>query len=162
MTVAGSSDRSDSPALLLLDRVHIAPLVAWLEAIPWADWPVQNDGRPAMVNDPAWHDLALVTAGIRYDVMTAHFAHCRDANVMLSAVMPGADIPPHADRQAPEWVTRVHVPIVSNPSSAFVIAGQDYRLAPGLAYAIDIRRTHAVVNAGDVPRVHLMWDVLLA
>jgi Aspartyl/Asparaginyl beta-hydroxylase len=161
MSVGASSDRSDSPPIVTLERIHVGPLIEWIRSIPWEDWPrlAGAPERPAMVNDPLWHSLALRTSSVRMDLLH-HFPGARCSNVMLSAVMPGAEISPHADRQAEGWITRIHVPLTSNPKALFYIEGVEHQLQPGLAYAIDVRRIHAVSNAGDTPRIHLMWDVV--
>lgn len=142
-----------------LGPVHIDGLIRWIEGIEFTEWPQQArlaDGklRPAMVTDLDWHGFGAMTDGIVADV-SGPKAYQR----MLSVVMPGHEIEPHQDRQAPYWKHRVHVPLTSNPKALFIIEGEPWWMAPGIAFAVDTRRLHSVVNVGDTPRVHLMWDV---
>src|SRR2546422_827410 len=90
-----------------LDTVSVAELVAWIRAIDFVDWPQQSklaDGklRPAMINDPAWHDFGVKAAPVVSRLM-GQFPGCAASNPMLSAVMPGHRIEPHVDAQAPDW-----------------------------------------------------------
>lgn len=146
-----------------LASVDVADLSAWIAAIDFAEWPQQNrledrKLRPAMVTDLAWHDFGERTDAI-VRALLAHFPGARDYQRMLSAVMPGHAIDPHADNQIPEWIGRVHVPLMSNERAAFVAGGESYELRPGTAYLVNTKVAHEVVNRGETPRVHLMFDV---
>jgi len=78
---------------------------------------------------------------------------------MLSVVMPGATIDPHTDELGRDWATRMHVPLLTNEDAFFISGGVLHRLKAGFAYEINTRERHAVWNAGDTPRVHLMFDL---
>lgn len=140
--------------------VDIASIVAWLEAIPFEAWPQQrlDELRPAMVTDPEWHGFGEIASPVVASLIT-HFSGCAPYQQMLSAVMPGHRIEPHCDGQAAYYLGRVHVPLTSNDRAWFIVHGEPHHLAPGLAYRIDTRAEHAVVNDGETPRVHLMFDV---
>lgn len=147
-----------------LGAVDIAPLVAWVSAIPWDAWPQQHplaDGRvrPAMVNDPTWHGFHAVTTTMVKTVQAWVPRWTAPRQRLLSVVMPGHDIPPHVDKHSPRWWGRIHVPILSDPASRFLVEDTAYHLAPGTAYVTNTLRTHAVDNrAGEAPRVHLVVD----
>lgn len=143
--------------------VDASKLIAWIEGIPFTDWPQQHrleDGkiRPAMVTDHAWHDFKAVTDPVVSQIM-GQFKGCSEYQRMLSVVMPGHSIPPHVDHQAHGWVCRVHVPLVSNEQSQFIVSGTSCRLVPGLAYRVNTRAEHSVANDGATPRIHFMFDV---
>lgn len=148
--------------LVEIGNVDVLALATWIESISFEEWPQQNrlsDGRmrPAMVNDLNWHGFGKMT-----DVIVAELADRVDAREsfgrLLSVVMPGAEIPLHSDNHGP-GVLRIHVPLLSNEHATFIQAGSEHVLLPGKAYQIDTLVEHAVVNGGDTPRVHLMFDV---
>jgi len=147
-----------------LGAVTVDPLVSWITAIPWEAWPQQHrlaDGRirPAMVNSPSWHGLHDVTTQVVKEIQAWVPRLTRPALRMVSVVMPGHEIPPHCDKHGPRWWGRVHVPLTSDPSSVFTVAGESHRLRVGVAYAVNTLSEHSVSNvAGLVPRVHLVVD----
>lgn len=141
--------------------VDIEPLVRWLDAIDFEEWPQQRIGelRPAMVTDPEWHGFGAMF-GPTVNSLMRHFSEGTTAfQAMLSVVMPGHEIEAHRDEQAPYWVYRVHVPLTSNGRAWFVTGGLHHHMAPGIAYLVDTRVEHAVINAGKTPRTHFMFDV---
>lgn len=144
-----------------LASVDIAAAVSWLSAIPWGAWPQQRLGelRPAMVTDLEWHSFGVVVGPV-VDSLMQHFpVGAVPFQRMLSAVMPGHSIESHCDQQAPYWLCRVHVPLMSNDRAWFLSGGARHYLKPGFAYCIDTRAEHGVINDGDTPRVHFMFDV---
>lgn len=140
--------------------VDIASVVRWLDKISFSDWPQQrfDEMRPAMVTDPKWHGFGTVVAPVIAEVME-HFPGCAPFQAMLSVVMPGHEIESHCDCQAPYWICRVHVPLTSNVRAIFVLEGEAHYLKPGFAYRINTQAEHAVMNGGETPRIHLMFDV---
>lgn len=146
-----------------LGPVPIDLLVDWLSAIPFADWPQQTplaDGRlrPAMVNDPAWHGFHAVT-DVAVKLCQAYVPRrTRPTQRLLSVVMPGHGIPPHVDKVSPRWWGRVHVPLLTDPASRFIVNGDAHHLEPGYAYAVNVLAEHSVENPGTSPRVHFMAD----
>lgn len=147
-----------------LGAVTVHPLIAWITAIPWEDWPQQTrlaDGqiRPAMVNDPTWHGLTEVTTRVVKEIQAWVPRLTRPRLRMVSVVMPGHEIPPHVDKHGPRWWGRVHVPLTSDPASVFVVGGETHRLRVGVAYVVNTLAEHSVSNVqGVVPRVHLVVD----
>lgn len=144
--------------------VDIGPVVSWLATIPWRDWPQQHrlrDGgiRPAMVTDLAWHGFGertqLIVDAVLCRLPIGSVAYQR----MLSVVMPGHSIERHTDSQAPYWLCRVHVPLISNNNAWFEENGVRQHMVPGNVYFIDTTKEHAISNEGESPRVHIMFDV---
>lgn len=166
-----------------LMAVDASSMVEWIAAIPFEEWPQQtrlSDGRlrPAMVNSTLWPfqpgrrwSLAFAMAEVVSDIHANDF-FWKDGpvgfeNHMLSVVMPGHSIPPHADQQSPDWITRVHVPLLTNPRAFLDFPGElesrlygPRHLEAGKAYLVDVTRVHGVRNEGETPRVHFMFDVL--
>lgn len=149
-------------------RVDVAHLSAWISSIPLTDWPqqhpVDHQLRPAMVDDLSWHAMGFMTNAVverlLYTMPLPAMARgARDHNRLLSVVMPGHDIHKHCDPVGQDWIARVHVPLTTNPEAVIAFGPDEYLLDVGSAYLVDIRQEHAVVNRGDTPRIHFMFDV---
>lgn len=143
-----------------LADVDAGPTVAWIAAIPLQDWHQQSrtELRPAMMTDLAWHGFGEIVAPVVNEIME-HFPGCRADQRMLSAVMPGHFIEPHTDSQPANWLCRVHVPLISNDESSFIVGDKAHHLEPGKAYRVNTEAVHLVENAGKTPRVHFMFDI---
>lgn len=111
-----------------------------------------------MVTDIEWHNFGSLTDGAVSWLM-ARFDGYVAYQRMLSVVMPGHSIPAHVDEQGKRWLCRVHVPLMSNEKSRFLVEGVPHEMKPGVAYRVDTRKEHAVTNDGDTPRIHFMFDV---
>lgn len=136
-------------------------LTEWITAIPFSEWPQQykidEQLRPAMISDLSWHGFGEVAYSVD-NQLAVYLQQYKISNRMLSVVMPGHDIYKHRDVLSAEWVFRIHVPLVTNKASRFVIEGVDYLMKIGGAYKVNIAREHAVYNFGCVPRIHFMFD----
>lgn len=147
-----------------LGPVDVASVQAWLSAIPWEAWPQQDrlpDGkiRPAMVNDPAWHDFHAMTTSAVKQAQGYVPRFTKPGQRLLSVVMPGHAIPPHVDKHARAWWGRIHMPLASDPASRFLVGGESHHLDVGQCYVVNTVAEHSVSNeAGTVPRVHLVVD----
>lgn len=143
--------------------VDHSDLMEWILSIPFEAWPQQNpkghELMPAMVTDLRWHGFGERARPIVDAVVDEHFPGLTAYQLMLSVVMPGKCIPPHRDLQADDWITRVHVPLVSNEQSRFIVDNEPYVLNPGTAYLVNTLREHAVENSGETPRIHFMFDL---
>ena len=142
--------------------VEESGVVDWISAIPLSDWPQQNKPglplKPSMVTDTDWYDLYGMTNKTVERVMR-QFPGCVAYQRMLSCVMPGDEIEPHRDQQAPYWLCRVHVPLTTNEQSEFIVDGQSHQMKVGTAYRVNTLAEHSVVNAGASPRIHFMFDI---
>jgi hypothetical protein len=56
---------------------------------------------------------------------------------------------------------RIHVPVTTNPGVEFHLDGAPVDMVPGEVWYLDLNLRHAVVNAGAVPRVHLVVDCVV-
>jgi hypothetical protein len=84
---------------------------------------------------------------------------CKVSGYGLFTLDPGQVHPAHKDIQPPEWVTRIHVPIVTNPMATATTDDGTIHMERGKAYTFNTRETHAVFNGGTSPRVHFVFDV---
>ena len=145
-----------------LAEVEVGKVVDWIKAIDFKDWPQQNptgeELKPAMVTDLGWHGFGLVVRGVVHDLLR-HFHGASPTQWMLSVVMPGHSIPTHVDQQPENWLCRVHVPLITNPYTWFIVREVAYDLLLGRAYCVNTRHKHSVWNEGATPRVHFMFDV---
>jgi len=144
-------------------EVNVADLAEWITGIPLTDWPQQwrarpEQVRPAMVTDHTWCNFDCRTNPIVTALMV-HFPGCTAFNRMLSCVMPGELIEAHIDEQGPDWLARVHVPLVSNPEAWFMVGGEEWNLEVGTTYLVNTLALHGIANHGKSPRIHFMFDV---
>ncbi len=78
---------------------------------------------------------------------------------LLTRLKPGGDIKPHIDEgESLKRCHRIHVPILTNPDSLFIVGNLRFHMPEGEMWEINNRRTHAVQNNGTEPRVHLIMD----
>ena len=78
---------------------------------------------------------------------------------LLTRLPAGAEIRPHIDDgESLKRCHRIHVPLISNPDSLFVVGNLRFHMPEGEMWEINNRRTHAVHNAGAVARIHLILD----
>jgi aspartyl/asparaginyl beta-hydroxylase (cupin superfamily) len=83
------------------------------------------------------------------------------AKLMLAELAPGGEVAEHRDvGPALVMVHRCHLPVVTNKDVSFLVDGEDFYLAPGIAYEFDNTRRHAVRNRSDSRRVHLICDIM--
>jgi hypothetical protein len=108
-----------------------------------------------------WDDWAalltpvIAAVGERYG-----FVEWGTSKIMLSSLRAHGQLPPHVDSNPSSLVPhKVHVPLVTNPGVTFVIEGKRYQLPAGRGYEINNLLIHAVENAGDVDRVHLIFEI---
>lgn len=88
------------------------------------------------------------------------FPGCTDTYRALTVLHAGDYVPDHTDTQSPEWISRIHVPLVTNPGAFLIVETIHYQLEVGMAYQVNPGRLHAVTNGGAESRIHLMFDVV--
>lgn len=147
-----------------LMAIDVSSIASWIASIPFSEWHQQhptrkNQLRPAMMTDLSWHGFGGATQNAIDDVMLL-FPGCSESQRMLSVVMPSDTIPTHVDEQNARWICRVHIPILADHNSIFIVDGKSYTLEPGLVYLVNTLRQHGVENTGSAPRIHLMFDVI--
>lgn len=138
------------PTIEAFADVDVSQEAAWLDAIPFAEW--------RHLADPAWHAAREIFKPLAEELM-AHFPGCVMSGPGLFLLEPGQVHPAHTDVQPPEWVTRVHVPIVTNKLATATTDDGTLHMKAGKAYKFNTRERHAVENRGTTPRVHLVFDV---
>ena len=141
-----------------LCKVNVTDVVNWITSVyKPEDWHKGPD-RPFVRNDPAWEDLAVRTQPVVSQVLKL-FSGGIDSYRSITVVHPGDYVPPHTDTQHPGWLSRIHVPLVTNPGSFLIMDSKSYHLEVGTAYRVNVGKPHAITNKGKSTRIHLMFDV---
>ena len=87
------------------------------------------------------------------------YARAEYPRVMLARMAPGGVIKPHRDANpAAKWPHKIHVPIQTNDKVTFYVDGVGYHFAEGQAVEVSNMAVHAVENAGDSDRIHLIFE----
>jgi hypothetical protein len=85
---------------------------------------------------------------------------CPKTTVRLLRLGAGAIIKPHRDNSLgyEDGVFRVHIPVVTNESVVFMLAGERIVMEEGTCWYIDANEEHSVENRGAEDRIHLVLD----
>lgn len=167
-----------------LGPVDIAALTDAVLAIPEPLWDLENADKPnrfealdvtrhivfrfvSGLNDwrqsydrplwSAWRALlepvmAQATAGYGY-------ADAGYPRIMLARMRAGGVIKPHRDASpSAKWPHKIHVPLVTNPDVTFYVEREAFHLPVGEAAEVNNMGVHAVTNAGDTDRIHLIFE----
>ena len=88
---------------------------------------------------------------------------CPLLSARLLRLGPGSRIKEHTDYNlsVDDGEIRIHVPVTTNPGVEFRLDGATVEMTPGEVWYLDLNLPHAVVNAGSVPRVHLVIDCVV-
>lgn len=117
------------------------------------DWRESYD-RPLW---PQWR--ALLEPVMAQAVRPYGYAQGTFPRVMLARMAPGGVIKPHRDANpAAKWPHKIHVPIQTNDRVTFFVDGIGYRMPEGEAFEVNNMGVHAVENAGDSDRIHLIFE----
>lgn len=88
-------------------------------------------------------------------------------NLRVNVLGPGARLAAHEEHSIIRMASgligacaRFHLPIETNPGAELVLDGEVFRLRPGVVHFVNHGCVHAARN-GSVPRIHLVFDVLL-
>lgn len=124
-----------------------------------SEWPPVKGGQPNRVRLPA-EAVALIDAVL---TMFAGDVTYSEQTACLSRLVPGQTYEYHRDPQPPNWITRVHVPLTTNPGCWFMWQPDDgvkVHFEVGNAYSFNTLIPHNFGNDGEAERVHLLFDVL--
>lgn len=119
----------------------------------FADWRDSYD-RPLWSQWRRLLEPVLIAATRDYGYARAAFPR-----VMLARMAPGGVIKPHRDANpAAKWPHKIHVPLLTNERVTFFVDGVGYRFREGEAVEVSNMAVHAVENAGDTDRIHLIFE----
>lgn len=184
MTSPRSSPAPSLPDRLRLPLAFEAErMAAEVEAIPAEDWiahfveqnyeggwsvvPLRcaaGASHPILMaaSDPsatAFEDTPWLSRAPYLAQVLAQFA-CPLLTVRLMRLEPSSRIKPHSDHDlaAERGTARLHVPITTNPDVDFRLNGVRVDMAPGSTWYLRLADEHAITNAGNAARVHLVID----
>jgi len=144
-----------------LTKIDVSDLIDWVASLKREDWPqnvwFKGSDRPYVLVDPLF--LQDKPDRVIAELMLL-FPGCEAVSRSITVINPGDYVPPHTDTCGPEWIARVHVPIVSNTKSWFKVGGQKVRMEVGSAYRFNPSKPHSLGNDGEASRIHLMFDVV--
>ena len=132
--------------------VDVDSLVEWVMVIPIEDWP--------KMADDAWRGWGEVFVPLAYVLTHQHYPDCSVSGLGMFLLAPGQIHPVHQDVQPDNWVTRVHVPIVTNPHSVACMDDGPHVMQVGKAYRFNTLAMHSVSNGGTTPRLHFIFDIV--
>ena len=167
-----------------LGRVDIAALREAVLALPESVWDAENADKPNrfealdktrhvvfrfVSNFQDWRDSydrplwaqwrELLEPVLAQAVRPYGYANAAFPRVMLARMAPGGVIKPHRDANpAAKWPHKVHVPLLTNERVTFFVDGVGYHLEEGEAVEVSNMAVHAVENAGDSDRIHLIFE----
>ncbi|MEQ1512256.1 MAG: aspartyl/asparaginyl beta-hydroxylase domain-containing protein [Lysobacteraceae bacterium] len=167
-----------------LGPVDIAALKAAVLALPESIWDAENADKPNRfealdktrhivfrfvdsVRDwrsshdrPAWAEWrALLEPVMRAAVAPYGYVNGQFPRVMFARMAPGGEIKPHRDANAAaKWPHKIHVPLLTNDKVTFFVDHIGYHLPEGEAVEVNNMSVHAVKNAGDTDRIHLIFE----
>lgn len=155
------------------EGIDVKSMADWVSSIPLTDWPAARPPyvscepylliRPAIVNDSNWHGFGDHARWFLDQIRGLDFPLLRGKkfyDFKISTIVPEQFLGSHRDTMAPDgnrWAFRVHVPIITNPNSFFIM-DKAYYLDAGSAYVVNVEELHAVVNHGATPRVHFLFE----
>jgi hypothetical protein len=109
---------------------------------------------------PVWEAWRALLQPVM-DGVTAQYGYVNGGypRILLARMAPGGVIHPHVDANpAALWPHKIHVPITTNPQVTFFIGEEGHKLEVGKAYEVNNLGRHAVSNAGDSDRIHLIFE----
>lgn len=119
------------------------------------------------------HDLSCLGKHFhhadRYPQLAAFvggFVHA--VNFRVNVLGAGAGLAPHEEHSLflsevgiPAVRARFHLPLRTSREARMTLDGHMHRFAPRTIYYFNQGCVHAATNPGNVPRIHLVWDLLL-
>lgn len=87
---------------------------------------------------------------------------CELESVRLLRQAPGGEIKTHRDQGLgyADGVFRIHIPLITHPDVAFVVAGIRLPMQAGECWFADFSQPHSVHNHSATERIHLVIDCL--
>jgi hypothetical protein len=106
---------------------------------------------------PEWRERLLPV--LTQATQAYGYARGQFPRIMLARMAPGGVIHPHIDASpSAKWPHKIHVPLQTNPGVSFYIDPEHYHFPEGIAIEVNNLGTHAVRNAGDSDRIHLIFE----
>ena len=119
------------------------------------------------------HDLSCLEKkfhhAARYPNLSKFIGYFEHAiNFRINVLGAGAGLSPHEEHSlflskegTPSVRARFHLPLWTSRSARMTIEGDLHRFTPRTIYYFNQGCVHAAANPGSLPRIHLVWDMLL-
>lgn len=143
----------------VLCPVDVSGLVRWLEAGN-ARWRPVKGMQPNPAISLPDEALPVIEAVCRYLGPGVDWLR---HTAGLSRIVPGVSYVYHRDGQPADWITRVHVPLLTSPDCWFCWepeGGRKVYMERGWAYSFNTMQPHNYGNDGTTDRVHLLFDAV--
>jgi hypothetical protein len=131
--------------------VAVSVYVKRLNAIPVHDWTKMADA-----SWQGWGDWFTPLSSL---LVANHYPGCFVSGLGMFVLEPGQVHPAHKDIQPSYWLTRIHVPIITNPKATIIMDDGVHHLKVGKAYRFNTLAMHEVRNDGATHRAHFIFDV---
>lgn len=107
-----------------------------------------------------WSYLGETAAPVMRAIVAAHFPPGgRVFRAMMARLRAGASIGRHRDLHPSFAIShRIHVPLQTNPDVSFIVGTEQISTEEGVAFELNNRLPHEVVNRGTTPRIHFIFD----
>ena len=114
--------------------------------------------------EPGWTRIADAALPIMEKILREHYPQDGTVIRAMAAKLPaGKRILPHFDaHKSFKFSHRIHLPITTNKSVRFNIAGKPQEMKVGHAYEINNQLNHSVLNAGKEDRINFIFDFMPA
>jgi hypothetical protein len=118
-------------------------------------------GEHASSDPDKFQDTIAMQPYLRYLINTVASRQGGLLKARLMKMKAGSSIGEHRDKfcGAEDKIIRYHIPIITHPKVTFFISRKGYNLKVGELYRLNVSKLHSVVNASNVDRVHLVFDV---
>jgi len=122
-------------------------------------WP---DGE--IRREPGWDRLSDVAMPLIDHIINTYYAPGGTLlRAMAAKLKVDGRIRPHRDTLHSFRIGhRIHVPITTNESVGFTIAGKRYPFEVGKAYELNNQKVHSVMNLGSEDRISFIFDYVSA
>lgn len=131
----------------------------------WSCIPLRSVGGSVShiipIDGHQFEDTPILQQCHYFQEVLAQFA-CEIASVRLMALAPGGEIKEHRDAgtSLEDGITRLHIPIQSDPQVLFRIDGEFVHFSVGHTWYLNASCLHGVRNSSTQNRIHLMLDCI--
>ncbi len=170
----------DNNFLLLSSDIDVKPIIKKLAQIPedaWRKSDRENQFEPHQQTqsllliydddfrhyDPTYQDIYSQFADELkplLDLIAENYQHNGFVvRLIFTKLQAHGKVPTHADgRYSLLKCHRIHVPIITNDHTFFMVGGEQKVMRPGEMWEINNATFHAVDNQGDEDRIHMIID----
>lgn len=122
-----------------------------------AEFEAMRDGHECVPRPAYW---ALPEARPLIFGLMNRIGATRLGRVMITKLVPGAEIAPHTDSASQtDYYLRHHVVLCGPPECVFTVEDEQVAMMPGSCWWVDNSKEHSVFNGGMTERISLIVDL---